>query len=646
MRWDDNLSGSHLTIASSTSKRIAILAGPGTGKTSYGLLRRIMRLLQDANVSPEKILFLTFSRTSAEDFKNRLDTMGIENAQKIESATIHSYCLKILKTAQVFKSTGRNANRILMNYEEDTMLQDLSPEFGNLTQKKKLLGEFSSGWAESIDEYPGNPKNEREKKFQDAIMSWLYSHNAMLIGEVVPVAYKFLAANPMSDFLNKHTHTIVDEYQDLNKVEQEIIELLVGAEGHICVAGDDDQSIYKFRCANPDGIRQFFEKADEKVTIEICGRCPKPILDIANKIKEFLPNSSKGPMTALDESIHGSVSVIQWKDSTEESAGIASTIKHTIDGGKRVPGDFLVLVQSKSLGISLRKNISDFGIEAHSFFQEDPIGNNESKRAFTLLQLLVNPTDPVALRYWLGYGDANARRDQYAELRKMLDARKILLSSLLDELISGNTKTPGFSIFIKRYVELKKILLNLNEKSVTEIVDIIFPDGTEELEDLRQIALISRQVATSLTELLYDMSKVISQPEIPEHPDFVRVMSLHKSKGLTSKVVFVAALVEGIAPKKIAYVDEEEMHECRRLFYVAVTRAKEELILSTFASIPVSLAKRLQIEIGKWLRPVDGVRYVQTITSRFITEIAPVLPSAQRGTNWLKSKEVSTQEEK
>jgi DNA helicase II / ATP-dependent DNA helicase PcrA len=568
-----------------------------------------------------------------------LDTMGIENAQKIESSTIHSYCLKILKAAQVFASTGRNANRILMNYEEDTMLQDLSPEFGNLTQKKKLLQQFSSGWAESISEYPGNPKNDTEKKFQDAIMSWLASHDAMLIGEVVPVAYKYLAANPMSDFLNKHSHIIVDEYQDLNKIEQEIIELLVGEEGHICIAGDDDQSIYKFRCANPEGIHHFFENADEKVTIDICGRCPKPILDVANKIKEFLPNSSKGPMTALDETIQGKVSVIQWKDSMEESAGIATAIKYDIDSGKHMAGDFLVLVQSKALGINLRKSISDFGVEAHSFFQEDPIGNSESKRAFTLLQLLVDPDDPVALRYWLGYGDASARRDQYALLRKAMEDKHLSLPAYLTELVSGTTKVPGFSIFIKKYVEFKKILINLQEKPVTEIVDIIFPDGNEDLEDLRQIALISRQSATTPTELLHDMARVISQPEIPEHPDFVRVMSLHKSKGLTSNVVYVAGLVEGIAPKSIAYVDEEEMHECRRLFYVAVTRAKEELILSNFASIPASLAMRMQIKVGKWLPKVEGVKYIQTITSRFITEIASVLPSAQRGMSWLKTKQ-------
>src|SRR3982751_4015065 len=103
IRWDDNLLDPHLTIAKSPSKRIAILAGPGTGKTSLGLLRRIMRLLQEDKVSPEKILFLTFSRTAANDFREKLDQLGVEHGTDIEALTLHSFCLRVLKDERVFQ---------------------------------------------------------------------------------------------------------------------------------------------------------------------------------------------------------------------------------------------------------------------------------------------------------------------------------------------------------------------------------------------------------------------------------------------------------------------------------------------------------------------------------------------------------------
>ena len=636
VNWKDNLVDPHLKIASSNANRIAILAGPGTGKTTYGLLRRIMRLLQEDKINPENILFLTFARTAAEDFVRKLDESGVEGYENITATTVHSFCLKLLRDQQVFEITGRNADRILLKFEEDSMLHDLPTEFGTLTNRRKMLVEFSNGWARDVNSYPGTPATDLEKKFQEHILSWLKYHNAMLIGEVVPIAYNYLSNNPASPILEQYTHIIVDEYQDLNRTEQELLEVLVGKNGAICVAGDDDQSIYGFRCANPDGIKTFFDNANEKINIEVCGRCPKPILNIANKIKENLPDKLKGSMNVLDESAEGYVNVVQWNDNEEESQGIASAINLDISSGRRDPGDFLILVQSKVLGKKIRNKIKEYNIECHSFFQEDPISGNDSKRAVTILELLVNENDAVSLRYWLGHGDASSRSIAYSKIKLAADENKISIKDTLDRVIKGELKVAGVSSLVNRYKNLLEIKGNLKDKSLEDVVNLIFPDSIDDLEDLRQIAQTVLPNCSSNKDLLIEMIKVITQPGVPEHPNFVRVMSLHKSKGLTSEVVYITSMIQGLIPKNIG--TNEEIQESRRLFYVGITRAKSELLLSSFVSAPFQTLKSLMVPSGKFVKTDGGQKYFQTIASQFMSEIAPVLPRAITGDSWLDTK--------
>lgn len=635
-KWNDELSGEHLKIASSTSKRIAILAGPGTGKTKYGLLRRIMRLLQESKVDPEKILFLTFTRTAAEDFINKLDKAEIPNFEKIDAATVHSFCLKILDQQNFFNITGRHSNRLVMDFETKMMLYDISDEFGTLTERKKLLNSYTNGWAKGASDYPGNPNNDRERKFQEQINNWLLSHKAMLIGEVVPLAYKYLSANPNSEIINKYSHIIIDEYQDLNKTEQELVEVLVGENGSICVAGDDNQSIYSFRCANPQGILDFFNSANEKINIDTCGRCPKPILDIANKIKETITLDSTKPMKCKDASLPGSVSCIQWKTSDDESAGIATLIKKDIDGGKYNPGDYLILIQSKKLGKNIRNSIRDLGIECHSYFQEDPVGGVAGEKALTIMQLLVNPSDSVSLRYWLGAGNSSGNKDSYNKLSTIAQNEHVSVYEILESTYAGKQKYTGIATMTKRYHELKTIISNLSGKEPLEVINILLPDGNEELEDLRSLAQTYLPESETVENILNKIKKAITQPDVPQEPDFVRVMSFHKSKGLTSNVTILAGVVQGLFPKSTAVT--EEIQESKRLFYVGVTRAQKELIISSFAEATYATISNLLIPNGGYKETIGGVKYFNTVTSTFISDIAAVCPKTMQANKWLDSR--------
>jgi DNA helicase-2/ATP-dependent DNA helicase PcrA len=251
--WSDELSGPHLQIASSDRTRIGVLAGPGTGKTSYGLMRRVARLLEEG-VAAEEILLISFTRTAAHDLRTKVADLGVEGAEEVRATTLHAYCFGLLQRSAVLAITGR-APRPLLDHEVDMMLRDLSGNFGDIYERRARLHAFEAGWARETTTHPGLTE-PGDDEFQRNMLRWLRRHKAMLVGEVVPIAYAFLRDNPMSEERRRYKHVVVDEYQDLNTLEQHLLDLLA-QEASLCIAGDDDQSIYGFRYANPDGILGF-----------------------------------------------------------------------------------------------------------------------------------------------------------------------------------------------------------------------------------------------------------------------------------------------------------------------------------------------------------------------------------------------------
>lgn len=274
MAWDDGLQGRPLEIARSDSARLRVMAGPGTGK-SFAMKRRIMRLIEDAGVPAEEILAVTFTRTAANDLKKELRDIGIEGADQIKAMTLHSFCFGLLNRQDVFERLGRNPRPMKSftshgspQFELSPMLADLDliADFGNKREKFKLIKAFEAGWAKKQDETLW-VTNDTERQFRDALLRWLRNHNSMLIGELIPLSLQYLEGNPTSEVFDQFTHVVVDEYQDLNKAEQVLLDLL-GGNGHISIVGDIDQSIYSFRYAHPDGIVDFDARHNEVGSVD------------------------------------------------------------------------------------------------------------------------------------------------------------------------------------------------------------------------------------------------------------------------------------------------------------------------------------------------------------------------------------------
>jgi superfamily I DNA/RNA helicase len=600
------------------------------------------RLLSEG-VPGKSILLLSFTRTAASDLRDKIAALNVPEADQVQALTIHSYCFQVLNQSAVLIATKRKP-RTLLSHEADLMLRDISGDFGDLDSRRTRLEAFQAGWLRETTDHPGLVPLPSDREFERRILQWLRHHEAMLIGEVIPLAFKYLHDNPAAPELRKFHHIIVDEYQDLNHLEQHLLNILSSqSETSLCIAGDEDQSIYGFRYANPSGILDFQRRTDvEKHEINVCGRCPQIVLSMANSLISHASERSK-PALMSNHPEKGNVAIIQWQDQEDEIEGIATAIIADINNNRRLPGDILVLTNRSQIGTAIRCKLEAQNIPAKSFFSEEALKNTASKDAFALLQLVCGE-DKVALRVLLGSGDASGRTNAYKRLAAYSYQNNLTEREVLDRLVSGE-RIENLSIpaLVSRYQNTTSAISRLQTLSLENLVDEIFPETNSELTEIRKLAKEYLPKAMDVDDFLKLLTHAITQVDVPQNPDFVRIMSLHKSKGLTSQCVFVMGFVQGIIPTLKANLTEIEINaaieEQRRLLYVALTRAAEQLVISSSISIELSKAFSMNVDIDrKTIRRVTGgKRTARTIASTYNSELGPDAPTPILGNDWLET---------
>lgn len=639
MSWDDGITGVHRDIAGSVAPRIGVLAGPGTGKTKYGLMRRVVRLLEEG-VPPYRILLISFTRVAASDLRDKVADLEAPGADEVRATTLHAFCFGLLQQAAVFATTGRKP-RILMDHEVDLMLRDIGGGCGNIYSRREKLEAFVAGWARNPGDYAGIPATDEERAFQAAVQEWLRRHGAMLIGEVVPESYKYLIANPHAEALAAYAHIIVDEYQDLNALEQQLLDRL-SENGNLCIAGDDDQSIYSVRHANPAGIHAFLARPDvEQHAIWTCGRCPTQILAMANSLIGCAPERNKAPLVPLEGAGLGTAAIIQWSHTDAEVDGIVAAIAEDVSSERSDAGQVLVLTNWAQLGKRIRDRLIELGIPARSFFKEQGLHSDECREALALLRLVCASRDLPAMRVLLGLGDADGRSVTYRRIMNLADSLNSDVWAVLDRLAAGENLGVSARALTQRFSAALERVEHLIQLKPPELVDALFPDGSESLSELRTSALGSLGDAETASDVLHAIIEAVTQDDVPQNPNFVRIMSLHKSKGLTCDSVYIVGAVDGVIPTirtKDTTAHEAAMREGRRLFFVALTRAARKLTISSSISTNLADAAARGVVYGKkTTRLVDGRCVVRTIASPYLIELGPAAPRPQTGEAWLDS---------
>ena len=631
-------------ISEKESRTLRVLAGPGTGKT-YSLVRRVARLIE-RGADPRLNSSRHIHSSSSTGVGGGTWGLWVPRAAQVVRGTLHSFCFSVLRQANVFLQTGRSSRRIVLDFEVRFLLEDLryGGDFGNVHARRRLLKSFEAAWAREQDQKPGWLIDDRDRQFDYALKAWLRFHEAMLVEEIVPETLRYLRDNPEAPERKQFDHVLVDEYQDLNKAEQSLIDLLRGS-GTLSVIGDEDQSIYEgFRYAHPEGITEFDKthEGTQTLTLEVCRRCPKIVLEMAKSL--IRANTGRYPRQLLPkpDSPDGEVHVVQWKGMEEESDGIARFINTRIASGIFVPGQVLILCPRKQFGWLIKEKLSEqYSLPVRSFFHEEQFSGNPkndseegafAQQAFTLLMLANNPNDRVALRCWLGFEDDTLSAVQYKRLYDHCRSNGQSPLEVLKALCEGRMSMEKTEKLVKRYQALVSALAALGGKTAREAFDELFPSGQDWAEpfrnyvqDLDETPLLGSYIETIRTS--------VTQPEMPTKADYIRVMSLHKSKGLTAEHVFVMGSIQGLIPTidKALSLEEQQraLQEQRRLFYVAITRPKRTLVLSSILELPRKLAYSMGAHIVAGNREV-----VKVVATDFMAELGPWCPDPLPGSRW------------
>jgi DNA helicase-2/ATP-dependent DNA helicase PcrA len=616
-------------FAASEADALRALAGPGTGKT-YAMVQRVAQLIESGE-DPSRLLIVTFARTAARDLVGAVAELEAA-AGELVPRTLHSFCFSLLNRERVLQATGRHP-RILLDFERDLLLQDLEGDFGGLRERRKLVLAFEAAWARQQADEPGEPVPGLDQEFQNALRASLRWHRAMLVGEVVPIALSYLRNNPQADELAAYDHVLVDEYQDLNRAEQEVLNLL-SSRSNLAVIGDDDQSIYSFKQANPEGIREFHLEHDptEDVEFRICRRCPSLVVDMAQQLIQRNPGRARLPLVPLEGNPEGEIHHVQWAAVEEEAEGIAQFIERKIEDG--IPaGRCLVLTNRRLIGYMLRDAIAERGIECSSYFREEAVGTEKAQEALTLLTLLADPEDRVALRSWLSFGVTTDRRAAYLRLSRAAREEDVDVGEILQRLDREDIAIPYTRSAVDRWRELQVRLDDLRGLELEGLVESLFPPDEEDLELLFEAAMTALEEVEDLPGLADAVRYGVSQRETPLEAEEVRVMSLHASKGLTADLVVIAGAVDGVIPTLDSdqSVDQQEieLQEQRRLFFVGITRTTNILVLSSYSELPDSLVHRIRARVGRRMG-----RAFRTFGSSFIDELGQAVPTAVRGQDW------------
>jgi DNA helicase-2/ATP-dependent DNA helicase PcrA len=640
MAWDNDLEGAALHIAETHNSPLRVMAGPGTGK-SFAMKRRVARLLEE-ETNPSRILAVTFTRNAAANLVEDLRELDVPGCEDIRAGTLHAFCFEILHREAVFGYLNRIGRPLItftaygiLRYEASPMLKDLENNtFGKSRECTTRIRAFEAAWARLQSEEPGWPEDRIDRQFHIALVDWLRFHNAMLIGELIPEALRFLRNNPESPIRTAFDHIIVDEFQDLNRAEQDLIDLLTGV-SQVAIVGDEDQSIYSFRHANPEGILEYSTRHIPTYDEELveCRRCPKLVVRMANHlIMQNHPNIEEPKLEPFDDNPEGEVHLVQWRNIREEANGLAQFVRHLIDMCGYEPGDVIILSPRRLIGYAIRDTLRISNIPVHSFYHEEALETDEAQWAFTLLTLLVNPDDRVALRWWLGLGSPSWRKGQYSRLRDYCIQNNLSPRKTLQMLLDGEIQIKQTNQLLDRYVEMINELERLEELNCEHLTDQLFPENENWARPLREAAILALESFEEPKELLDVLRTSITQPEMPTEGDFVRIMSLHKSKGLTSRVVIISDCIEGVIPGLDDNLTPQQMNrslqEQRRLFYVAITRCRDVLMLSSVSHLDNAIAYRLGARIR---------RSGRTISSRFLDELGNECPRIQSGNQWIEN---------
>lgn len=583
---------------------VLILAGAGSGKTRT-VTYRIAHMIKEKNISPLNILALTFTNKAAREMKERAEELiGEENSYNLVVSTFHSFAVRILKTYSERIGYGRNFNiydvddqkSIITKIKKEMNIKDdIAP--GRIANRISKLKEDGVGLNEVSRQL--DLRISANQLFYDIYKKYdevLKANNAMDFSDLLLNARRLLDDKYVLDIIqNRYQYIVVDEYQDTNNIQYEIINLIAAKYRNICVVGDEDQSIYAFRGANIENILNFEKDYPDAYTIKLERnyRSTKRILDTAN---ELIRNnkSSKGKKLWTDGSEGEKIKIFNAKTPYDEAEFIVKEIKAKSKSGVDYK-DMTILYRTNAQSRVLEEKLLEGNVPYKIYGGMQFFQRKEIKDILAYLNLLNNRNDNHNFYRIINVPKRSIGEKTLEKIAEIANERNIPMLDALQFVDETNIRGAVKNTLKDFYNMIQGIYLSLDELSVKEVFDEVITktkyfdsiednkeDRVKNIEELLNsiIELEKRNPNVSLADYLDMVSLTASTDEMEENENFVKLMTIHSSKGLEFDYVFIAGMEDGLFPSCSFESSEEDIEEERRLCYVAVTRAKKELYIS------------------------------------------------------------------
>lgn len=595
-----------------TEGPLLILAGAGSGKTRV-ITHRIAYLIDEMGVNPYNILAITFTNKAANEMRERVDNLVGFGSESIWVSTFHSMCVRILRK-HIDKIGGTRDFTIYDTDEQKVVMKEVI-KYLNLDPKLYPERAMLAAISKAKENYmsPDDYEKTHAASFRDQQIAGIYreyqkrlkSNNALDFDDLIYQTIFLFETNPdaLAEYQERFKYIMVDEYQDTNHSQFVLVKQLAAKYRNLCVVGDDDQSIYKFRGANIYNILNFEDTyPDAKVVkLEQNYRSTSNILNAANGvIANNEGRKDKTLWTANDEG--EKVTFTRYSNEYDEAEKTAMKIRSLSRQGVGFD-DIAILYRTNNQSRLFEEKLIYENIPYKLYGGTNFYSRKEIRDMVSYLKILVNPSDDTAVKRIInvpkrGIGDTTVNKINDFAIDNGINFYDAILD--INEVPGVSRAADKISKFVDLIEELKAML---DEEGVflsevydallekTGYVDELNAEGTDEakarienVEELKNkiVKYEEESEYPNLTELLEEISLVADVDEGDEESEKVTLMTLHSAKGLEFPYVFIGGMEEGLFPSQMSIDsdDPDAVEEERRLCYVGITRAKEKLYLS------------------------------------------------------------------
>ena len=595
-----------------TEGPVLLLAGAGSGKTRV-LTHRAVYLIEEMGVNPYHILAITFTNKAAGEMRERIDDMVGYGSENIWVSTFHSTCVRILR--RFIDHIGFGTNFTIYDTEDQkTIMKDICKRLEidtKMYKEKSFLAAISSAKDELIspEAYALRAQGDFRKMKEAAVyreyQQVLRKNNALDFDDLIVKTVELFQSDMevLDYYQERFRYIMVDEYQDTNTAQFQLIKLLAGKYKNLCVVGDDDQSIYKFRGANIYNILNFEKEFPNAVTIKLEQnyRSTQNILNAANGV--IANNVGRKAKRLWTENEEGEkIAFHQFETGFDEADYVAKDIRSKVREGMYHYGDCAVLYRTNAQSRLFEERFITASIPYKIVGGVNFYSRREIKDLLAYLKTIDNAMDDLAVRRIInvpkrGIGATTLSRVQdYADENSLTFYNALKMAEEIGTIGRASAKIRPFVMLIQSmrsklpYISVSELLQEIIEE--TGYVRELEAENTEEaqqrIENIDE--LISKAVTyeeseeePTLSGFLEEVALVADIDSVDETQDYVVLMTLHSAKGLEFPQVYLAGMEDGLFPGFGAICAENptaEIEEERRLAYVGITRAKERLSIS------------------------------------------------------------------